>query len=920
MTRYASRSFISGDWLLRRDIRLLGWMLRDIVRSYSCERVWDDMTVLRDLARQRRDGDESAGEALRARISEMDDAQLLDALRALGLFFDLANAAEDQHRIRIIQNRKQSGELHETLDSAVRRLETQAKSREEIQSALENLDVELVLTAHPTEAKRRSVRRVLRRLRNDLQKLDEWQGAKKNRRPILHRIRRDLIALWYTDTLRPRRPTVLEELERVLFAVKTLWRIAPDLYVNWWNAHSTFSSENVSCKSFLRFGNWIGGDRDGNPNVTATVTKQTLRKLRRTAVRLHLRDCIQLSHRLTFAQKRLRSESALKHTLLSVKEQFPTLAKRMADIHPEEVYRQWLAYIEFRLRHSLFSLPHPDPAAYRSADELLNDILLLEKELREEGLHEIAQAEIRAWRHRVLIFGLHMMRIDIRDNSKHLHGAVLEILETLQITDRAWDEHPEDERCALFLQPLSFEQIHRLRTSPLSLETRDLIQTLSLIQRYAHEYDPRGIGTFIISMTHHPSDVLAMLWLNQLSARWSGYGEDCTPVPIVPLFETIHDLKQASRILDRLLSYSGYRDYVRKNADRQICMIGYSDSSKDGGYLIANWSLYEAQRTLAETADHHNVKVTIFHGRGGALGRGGGPEARAIRSLPPESVRGHLRITEQGEVIAERFDAPLIAHRHIEQILWATLLVSESKGSTPDQSWEQLMEKLSEAARSSYLELIHSPGFMDYFQEATPISMIEGMPIGSRPSRRTGQSSLEDLRAIPYTFAWTQSRQLINAFYGFGSAWRICSEKERKVLLQMYSEWDFFRAVVDNAELALAKCDPWISYHYAALSSSNEQIMQIWRRIKEEYHDSIEAVLTITRQSQMMESIPWLRRSLIVRNPYVDALNLIQVELLRRRRSREKTNSADADPMNSILYNGLRLSIQAIAAGLRNTG
>lgn len=925
MTEYASRHWIPGDRPLRRDIRLLGWQLRRLVIDHGGERLWHEVTKMRDLARLRERGEADAEAELVRRVRAMDTREIAELVRALGLFFDLSNVAEDRHRVRVLRDRQARGQQRETFCDAADELAATRLHRRDLRELIEHLDVELVLTAHPTEAKRRTVRRVLRKLHRDLEKLDRNDLQRPRRARVLERMRRDLVGLWYADSLRPRRPTVLEELDRSLFAVRTLWRVLPHVFRQFNDAFAEAGYDPVQVAGSLRFGNWVGGDRDGNPFVTAETTAETLRRLRRSAVQLHLRECRRLEDRLVFSRVRLPVDNALSDELAEAGRRWPALAARFEQMHPDELYRQWLAMIEHRLRRTLGNngrgagCDHDhgdDDAIYHTGRQLADDLARVEKSLRDNDLHEIADAELRDWQQRVATFGLHLMRTDIRENSNNLRQVVSELMGRFGRCGD-WSRTTEYQRQELLTERLAPVGPELLDAPDLSPLARDMLMLFRMLQTHAGEHGVCGLGGLIVSMTHQPSDALCMMWLNRLGARLAGRDDSGAILPVVPLFETYDDLDRAGYMLASLLDIPDYRAYVRAGGNHQICMVGYSDSTKDAGYLAANWALYRGQAHLAEVAVRYGVELVVFHGRGGALGRGGGPAADAIRALPAEAVRGHFRMTEQGEVIAERFDVPTLALRHLEQVLWATLTVSGIPQPAPRYEWLELFERLSQRGRQAYADLVSNDGFIEYFYSTTPITVIESLPISSRPSRRSGQASIDDLRAIPYTFAWTQARQLVTGFYGLGTAYASLTAREQSVLAEMYREWPFFAAVIDNAELAVSKCDPSIARHYAAAADS-PRVMSIWKQYASEHGASVAAVLAITGQKRLLEHIPWLDRSLKVRDPYIDALNLVQVELMRRRAAAEAQD--DAGPDASVLQQGLRMSIQAIASGLRNTG
>jgi len=408
--------------------------------------------------------------------------------------------------------------------------------------------------------------------------------------------------------------------------------------------------------------------------------------------------------------------------------------------------------------------------------------------------------------------------------------------------------------------------------------------------------------------------VLSMVWLSRLGAACEGV--EHVPLPVMPLLETIDDLQRAEGILRDMFVHAGYRSYLVRLGSIQACMIGYSDSVKDGGYLAANWQLYDAQQRLTCLAAEFDVVVSFFHGRGGALGRGGGPAAQAVLSLPSASVRGRLRVTEQGEVVAERYGDPEVAHRHLEQLTWATILVSADMEPPPDPQWVSRLATAAERGYQAYRRLLDDPAFPEYFNQATPIEAIESLRIGSRPSRRNFRATLDQLRAIPYTFAWTQSRHLVTGFYGLGGGLAGSSDADWQVLNEMYRRWSFFRALIDNAEQALSKADLGIVRHYASMVSDGDTMGRIRGQIEEEYQRTRETILRIKQSGELLDSTPWLKRSVASRNPRVDMLNFIQVELLRRRLRLGDQPSEDGEP----LAETLRSSVHAISTGLRTTG
>lgn len=899
---------------------MLGFELGQVIKRYGSEADFHLVEEIRTLSRDRRDGDGRADRKLRDRISALPNEQLGDLIRALSCFFDLANLAEDRHRIRVLRHRERymyPAPRAESLGAAIATLKSMDLDADEVQALLNKLDIELVFTAHPTEAKRRTVRRALRRLRNDIVQLESEDILPRERDRTLHRIRADLDCLWETESFRPRKPTVLEEVHRSLFVVESLWEIVPWLYSGLRSALAIqFPHEDFKVPHFLRFGTWVGGDRDGNPFVTSEVTQKTLSILRDTAITRHMAQCDELAGRLSISVRRTGMSKPLQEALDAALARWPDVLSRFEFVHPHERYRHWLAVVRFRLEQTAKAASDttlPD-GAYSDAAGLLADLMLLADSLRAASHGGLTDGELQDWIDRVNVFGFHLARLDIREDSRRLHSAIAELSKAMGLADN-YLALSETDKQALLTADITDAAVARLAQATLSDEAHETEALFTLLHGTVARYGRQAVGALVISMTHEPSDALAMLWLSKLAAVQAGEPDQIVRMPIAPLFETIGDLAHADQILEAMLNNPDYAEHVKLSGGQQICMIGYSDSTKDGGYLAANWALHDAERRLADVALEHDVTLMLFHGRGGALGRGGGPAARGIMSLPPRAVGGKMRITEQGEVLADRYDDPQIAYRHLEQVSWATMLVSARNQDDVSQKWTDLIATAAKHSRATYRALIDGPGFIDYFRTATPIETIESMPIASRPSRRRDARALEDLRAIPYTFSWTQNRHMLTAFYGLGDGLHQTANGDWSSLRDMYEHWTFFRAIIDNAELALAKFDSSIAAAYAELATDVDPSNTVGQSILDEYRKACEAVFAITGNSELLEGTPWLQRSIRVRNPYVDPLNLIQIELMRRARRSDTTESQKEE-----LSELLRLSVQGIASGLRTTG
>ena len=533
--------------------------------------------------------------------------------------------------------------------------------------------------------------------------------------------------------------------------------------------------------------------------------------------------------------------------------------------------------------------------------------------LRESGHKLLADGPVQEWLDRIAVLGFHTAELDIREESGRLSGAVQELAAELGLCID-FGGLREDRKQTMLLTEPPRDAVRLLAPERLSPAARETLDLFRLLARTSARYGTQSLGALIVSMTHHASDVLMMIWLSRLGAACENVTH--VPLPIVPLLETIDDLRRADGILREMFAQPAYRAHLEALGRTQVCMIGYSDSVKDGGYLAANWQLYDAQQHLARLAGEFHLQITFFHGRGGALGRGGGPAAQAVLSLPPASVAGRLRVTEQGEVVAERYGDLLIAHRHLEQLTWATMLVSAQMEPPPDPRWIARLSAAADVGYQAYRRLIEDAEFPAYFNRATPIEAIESLPIGSRPSRRNQRATLDQLRAIPYTFAWTQSRHLITGYYGLGSGLAASTPADWQALTEMYRGWSFFRALIDNAELALSKADPGIVRHYASMVSDPATVGRILGQIESEHQLTRQAILRIKQRGDLLETTPWLKRSVASRNPRVDLLNFVQVELLRRRLRLADQPGEDSET----LAETLRSSVHAISTGVRTTG
>lgn len=909
---------------LRREIDDLGRMFGATITRFAGDDGLELVERVRGLARSMREGNAEAGPALQALLAELDEAQLKIVVRSFSIFLELANLAEDRQRIRTLQQREEASypePRKESIRDAIAAFKSRGLTASEVQTLVNRVAIELVLTAHPTEAKRRSVRRILRRIHHTLAERDAQQGQSRQQARINRQLQSEMEMLWQTDFIRPRRPTVLDEVARGLAFLPVLWEEAPALIDELRQALEE-NYPNVRLQHdppLIRYGSWMGGDRDGNPFVTPDITRQTLERLRATAIDLHLETCGLLSKFLSISDRETPPPPALVTAISRVGAAYPALAEELKVQRPLESYRQWLYAIEWRLRRtaevSLAADATALPAgAYASAEELWADVNVIASALTATRNANTEIVEVQPWLDQILLFGFHTERLDVRQHSGVYRAVIDELWQEMGVVGPG-ATLDEPTRCDRLLQtlgrPIPAATADR---SPAAAETLELF---ALLRRVGRRFGMSAVGGHVVSMTEYPSDIMSVLWFWRASEAVDGghRGDAQLLLPIVPLFETISDLKGAAATFRTMLEKPAYREHLRGLKNQQMIMIGYSDSTKDGGYVAAQWALFQAQIELQQIADEFGVTLTFFHGRGGALGRGGGPAARSILSLPTEAFSGSLRLTEQGEVLAERYDNPYIAHRHLEQVAWSTLTAASRRPRQTPTEWQEAMDRLGAESLAAYRRFVDHPAFGEYYRAATPINAIERLPIGSRPSKRKAGGRIEDLRAIPWVFSWTQNRCIIPAWFGIGAGCEALTQAEPSmaaVLANMYRKWSFFTAMIDNAALALAKANMTVFEQYAQLASSIDGAAELTETIVTEYERSRQAILHITGNRELLDEVPWLQRSISIRNGYVDPLNMIQVELLQRS-ARSPETAGDLEHLTN-------LTVKGLSTGMRTTG
>jgi phosphoenolpyruvate carboxylase len=910
--------------LLSDDVHRLGDLLGETLVEQEGKALFDLVEEVRALAKAHRAGDEAAGERLLRRIEGLPLAESRGVLKAFASYFKLVNLAEERERVRVLRRREREasssgGPVTETIEAAVRELRDSGVSQDELAALLGRLLIQPVFTAHPTEAKRRTMLTKLARIAELLRALDPEAKTPEEERVAHETLREELVSLWQTEETRAYRPDPMDEVRGGLYYFETtLYDLAPQVVAALERAVARHYPGASVPPRFLRFASWIGGDRDGNPSVSVATTEQALRAHHELALRL-LRRGIERLHGHLSTTERLGVDEALVRSLEQDALAYPDEAKQAEERYRKQPYRQKLRYVYRRLGATLEASGRPwradhalRPGTYSEAGELVGDLRLLQTSLRAHRGERLAAGRLGTLVRQAEIFGFHLASLDLRQTSERHASAIAELLDRYGAASEYAGMNEHERTQLLSAEILAGRPFapHRLDFSP---ETNDTLELFRLVRRAHERLGPLAVESYVISMTRGPSDMLAVL----LMARDAGVSKR---LDVVPLFETVADLHTAPETLERLFENPAYARHLETRGGAQTVMLGYSDSNKDGGYLTANWELHLAQRAIAAVCARHGVRLTLFHGRGGTVGRGGGPTNRAILAQPPESVGGRLRFTEQGESVTNRYADPALARRHLEQLVHAVLVAggrrptgSPSRGG----AWEHSVSELSPLAERAYRALVHErPELARYLLAATPIEEIGRLNIGSRPVRRSAADGLAELRAIPWVFAWTQSRVGLSGWYGLGSAltsWAGDDAPRWALLGTMYREWTFFKTLVDNAQLALRRADMLIARVYATLAAGADRAA-VFPELEAEYRRTESALCRLTGQKDLLDEAPWLKRSIRVRNPYIDPMNYVQVALLRRLRA--QPDAAEAEEIRD----AVRLSVNGVAAGLRSTG
>jgi phosphoenolpyruvate carboxylase len=888
---------------LREDVRLLGELLGDTLREQGDAALFETIENIRKVSVQGRGEGRVEMDALRDLLTALDDQQLLNVARAFNQFLNLANIAEQHHRERLRRHQQDFNDSPSAgastahgMAEVIQRLRSNGVADDEIYDCLTTLSVELVLTAHPTEVTRRTLIRKYDNIAELLGQRERSDLTAEEKATGIESLRRLILSAWCTDEIRRQKPTPVDEAKWGFATIEqSLWYAVPTALreLDAITEAALGKRLPVSC-SPLRIASWMGGDRDGNPNVTASVTREVLCLARWMAADLYLRDIENLMADLSMQAASDELMQYLGGTTESSYEPYRVVLRQL---------RQRLRATRVRMEAMLNGKEVPAQKWFSCREDLSEPLLLIDRSLRECGMATIADGDLRDTLRRLSCFGVSLLSLDIRQESSRHVQAVDAV--TAYLSMGSYQDWNESQRQAFLLGELQSKR-------PLVNQgffdseycTDDVAEVFATCRTIA-QTDAGALGAYVISMAHQPSDLLAVMLLQRESgvASW---------MRVVPLFETLDDLNNATETMSALLEIDWYRDKV---SDGQEIMIGYSDSAKDAGYLAAAWAQFRSQESLTALFARHGIALTLFHGRGGSISRGGAPTRMALLSQPPGSVAGRIRVTEQGEVIRFKYGLPAVAVDNLAQYMAATLEATLAPPKAPTDAWRAEMDRLTETSVAAYRGVVKDePELVRYLRTVTPEQELTRLALGSRPARRKQDAGIASLRAIPWVFAWTQIRLMLPAWLGTGAALQasLSDSARQPILKEMIGNWSFFQGAVDMLEMVLAKADPIVAAYYEQRLTDDPALLALGSDLRQRLHDCVETLAAISGDKNLLANNPVMQWSIKVRNPYTDPLHLLQAELMHRHRQQEGSNAT--------LDSALMVTIAGIAAGMRNTG
>ena len=889
------------DAPLREDVRLLGNLLGETLKLHAGQDLFNQVEQIRALSKGARDGQLEAEKQLEQLFLSLEDDEILPLTRAFTHFLNFANIAEQYHVVR----RRRQSEFDETAESPnplvplFEKFKQQEISAESLYQQICELKIELVLTAHPTEVSRRTLIQKYDGINDCLSKCDQQKLTPRERQAVLAELKQLITSAWQTDEIRQHRPTPVDEAKWGFTTIEqTLWNAVPKFIRELDGMVQEQCGQSLPLSvAPVRFASWMGGGRDGNPKVTHHITQEVLWLSRWKAADLYLRDI-----------EDLRWE-------LSIQQCSEELQQALGSSHPEP-YREYLRDTRERLkatRHWLAEKLHgndaDDSQVIKTKDELLQPLLLCYRSLLACNLPEIANGKLLDFIYRVNSFGIELLKLDIRQESGRHRQAISAITEYLGLGN--FETWTEQARQNFLLQELQSKRplLPKYLNEPAgSLIEHPDVQEVFATMRTLAEQPSESLGAYIISMAEYPSDVLAVLLLQKEAGIKQA-------LRVVPLFETLKDLDGAASTMSTLFNMHWYKQHIQ---GKHEVMIGYSDSAKDAGFMSANWAQYRAQEELTAVAKQHGIQLTLFHGRGGSISRGGAPTQQALFSQPPGSISGAIRVTEQGEMIRFKFGLEGIALQNLEIYTAATLEATLLPPPVPKTEWRDLMHQMTDLSVQVYRQTVReNPHFVKYLRTVTPELELQMLPLGSRPAKRKVSGGIESLRAIPWVFAWTQIRLMLPAWLGTGAALNeVLDQGQRATLDEMLAQWPYFQTLIDMLEMVLSKADGDVALYYESHLTHDPDLKVLGEELRQRLKDAVQTLLTLKGESKLLTSNDVLDQSMRVRKPYLLPLHLLQAELMKRRRLYLAEQNAEHTPVD----HALMVSIAGIAAGLRNTG
>ncbi|MBO1005312.1 phosphoenolpyruvate carboxylase [Pseudogracilibacillus auburnensis] len=907
--------------VLRNNVKKLGKMLGEILEYHGGIELFNKVETIREMTKSiRKEFDKETYDKLKEEIHHLEPPKRKQVIRAFSIYFHLINIAEQNHRIRRRRQYQLEDESKQpfSIENAVSKVKSYALTPDMIEEVLNDLSIELIITAHPTEATKRSVLEIQKRISIILDELDNPLATRKELELLDEKLFNEVTTLWQTDELRHRKPQVMDEVRNGLYYFdQTLFDTLPAVHEELEQQFNEyFPDQDWNVPNIIHFGSWIGGDRDGNPNVTPEITWQTLQMQRDLVLSKYEEAVQELMRRFSQSSSRIKVSDELDETIEADEIKYLNTDEKW---HIEsEIYRRKFAVILKRVRNVGKS-----SLGYKNAEQFLDDLIQIRDSAETHQPGDKKLKIIRTLIRQVELFGFHLATLDIRNHSGEHEFAVSEMLQAVGITSD-YSNLSEEEKVSILTGALRDPRPLLLFEDGYTKETQKVLQVFRMIKKAHAEFGKRSIEVYLISMTQSASDLLEVLLLAKEAGIYRLYsdGHVESDLHVAPLLETIDDLIAGPNIMKTMFEIDVYRNHLAERGNHQEIMLGYSDGSKDGGTLTANWKLFKAQLEIHNMAKQYDIRLKFFHGRGGSLGRGGGSLNTSILSQPVETLGDGVKITEQGEVLSSRYLLKDISYRNLEQAASALLDACAKVSADPVKShfrqkeWEDAMENISGHSLKKYQSLVFGDkDFLTYFNQATPLRELGALNIGSRPMSRKNSERFEDLRAIPWVFAWTQSRQMIPAWYAAGTGLNTYIEEDATHLgkLQiMYKEWPFFRSTINNLQMALMKADMTTAKEYLNLVDDKQMADRIFKNISDEYNLTRDVLLRITGNEDLLSHTPNIRESVHRRNPYVDPLNFLQVELIRQLREQDE---APDELVTEVL-----LTINGVAAGLVNTG